>query len=556
MNKQAAQYSTQGTIQVGAFLDAVSPMIGGENRATGEQLLDHVRNTPGVNVPPQLGEVLGLVTGGDEFKIMDSLAMGVRKFEANHGVAPTADLVEAAIQQGRSALFGVGKDGRVLDSATSNAHDPGSLQPNRAVVAILSAMAEAIPFASYLPVDIQSNESKLAILSHQAGSAYGDYPLGSIMDGISVGDVYASSSRMAKFDHSGVVPYAAQFTERNLANDPGFCDASVTGVPVLRGRTLLYVNGLVAARDTLQGSGANSPLSGSVKIGGTEHAITGHVVVATGDVVLSAVTPDFPAGAIVTAQGFVDYETAPALIPSVIVRADTYSLFANPWRVMTGISIDASTQIRNELGIDANSEALMAIRSQMAMERHYQALRMAAALGKNNEVAYNFDFTNQIAQKNRAQIWQDFQSVLGTADQKMANLTMDHGITHLYVSAFIAAQLQALPADLFVSSGITARPSIYRVGRLFGKYEVYYSPKVVVEAADLTTATMIAVGRSSQVARCPVVLGDSVSPTFLSLNMQSDLRAQAAMYARDFTVVNPHEPSALGCALINVTNLK
>lgn len=556
MNKQAAQYSTQGTRQVGAFLDAVSPMIDGAEKATGEQMLDHVRNSPGIQVPVMLDEVLGKVHGKQEAAIMDAVASGVRMFHASHGVAPTADVVEAAIQQGRSALYGVGPDGSVLDSATSGAHDPGSLQPNRAVVAILSAIAEAIPFASYLPVDIQSNESKLAILSHQAGSNYGDYSLGEIMDGVSVGDTYTTSSRMVKFDHSGAAPYTSKFTDRNLALDPGFCDTTATGVPVLRGRTIVYVNGKRAAMDTLGGSSANSPISGSVKIAGTEHAITGHVVVATGVIQLTTVTPDFPAGAEVTAQAFVDYETQPALIPSVIVRADVYSLFANPWRVETGISIDAQTQIRNELGIDANSEALMAIRAQMSMERHYQALRMAAALGKNNELTFDFDVATQIAQKTRAQIWQDFQYVLGAADQNMANLTMDHGITHLYVSASIAAQWQALPSDLFVSSGITARPSIYRVGRLFGKYEVYYSPKVAVEAADGTTSTIIAVGRSSQVARCPVVLGDAVSPTFLPLNMNSDLRSKSAMYARDFTVVNPHEPSALGCARINVVNLK
>jgi len=40
-------------------------------------------------------------------------------------------------------------------------------------VAILSAIAEAIPFASYLPVDIASNQAKLAILSDDMGSQHG-----------------------------------------------------------------------------------------------------------------------------------------------------------------------------------------------------------------------------------------------------------------------------------------------------------------------------------------------------------------------------------------------
>jgi hypothetical protein len=108
---------------------------------------------------------------------------------------------------------------------------------------------------------------------------------------------------------------------------------------------------------------------------------------------------------------------------------------------------------------------------------------------------------------------------------------------------------------MFAPSGVAKRPSIYRVGRLFGKYETYYSPKVASQGADLKTANILAVGRSAQVARCPIILGDAVSPTFLPLNRQSDLKDSAAMYARDFTVVNPHEASSLGCARIGFTNL-
>jgi hypothetical protein len=158
---------------------------------------------------------------------------------------------------------------------------------------------------------------------------------------------------------------------------------------------------------------------------------------------------------------------------------------------------------------------------------------------------------------NRAQIWQDFQAALGSADQDMANATMDHGITHLYVGKWLAAQFMSMGRDLFEPSGVVARPGIYRVGRLFGKYDVYYTPKGGPgENAGLTTSTMLAVGRSTQVARCPLVLGDAVAPTFLPLNMQSDLKNNSAMYARDFTVANPHRPSALGCARVSFTNLQ
>jgi hypothetical protein len=560
-----AIYSTLSTRDVAAFIGTIEkPLTEGQS---GKEILDSVREKVtsggGVKIPAMLDTLLGNLKQEDEGRMLDAISEGVSAFHREHGVMPTADVVEAAIAQGATAFVGVDQGGNVmdkrafLDSATSNHHDQGSLQPNRAVVAVLSAIAEAIPFAAYLPFDIGSNESRLAIVSHIADSLYGDYVKGGLMDGISAGDVYSSSSRMVKFVTTGAQPYTGKFSQTNLTGvDAGFCDPAGTGVPVLRGRTTIFVNGMPVCSDSFSGGAANSAFSGSVAVNGTTYAIVGYVTVANGAIQLTTVTPDFvDADVEVTAQSFVDYEAAPALIPNVIIRADVYPIFANPWRVKTGISIDAQGQIRNELGLDANSEALMAIRTQMSMERHYQALRMAWALGRNNVVPYDFQYSTQIAQKTRADIWRDFRSVIANADQRMANDTMDHGITHLYVPAFIAAQMESLPADLFVSSGIAARPGIYRVGRLFGKYEVYYSPKVVSQATNLTTATILAVGRSTQVARCPIVLGDAISPTFLPLSMGSDLVNASAMYGRDFTVVNPHAPSALGCARIMITNL-
>ena len=552
---QVTKYVSKATNEVAEFLDHVAA----NKEADSASILDSVKNTPSVKLPESLEKLIGLAGEGDEARILDSVTRGVAEFTAAHGTAPTADLVEAALQQGHAAFLGIDQSGALLDSVvsnslTSNHHENLSLQSNRAVVAVLSAMAEAIPFAAYLPVDIGSNQSKLAILSHQAGTGYGDYAEGAIMDGINVGDNFASSSRMIKFDLALPEPLTGKFSVRNLASTPGFCDPAADGLPVLRGRTVIYVNGLVAAREG-QSSGATAPISGSINLEGVEYVVAGTVNPTTGAVTGVSFTPDLPAGSVATAQGFVDYEKAPALIPSVIVKAETFDLYANPWRVMTGLSIDAAGQLKNELGLDANSEALMAIRTQMAMERHYQALAMVAALGQNLFKSFDFEWDTRNQQMNRSQIWQDLQAKFSLVDQIMAIKTMDHGITHMYVGQFLAGILQSLPRDMFESSGITARPSIYRVGRLFGKYEVYYSPKVVQEATDLSWVDIIAVGRSSQVARCPVVLGDAIAPTFLPLNMQTDLRQQSAMYARDFTQVNPHQPSALGCARIRLTNI-
>ena len=126
-------------------------------------------------------------------------------------------------------------------------------------------------------------------------------------------------------------------------------------------------------------------------------------------------------------------------------------------------------------------------------------------------------------------------------------------------TAFVAAQLQSLPAEIFQPSGVTPRPQIYFVGTLFGK-AVYYSPKFIDE--DLTPtdgsaySDLLMVGRSAQVGRCPILLGDSVAPTFIPLATNADFNQNSGMYARDYTVVNPHTPSALGCARLRLIGVK
>lgn len=563
---QSVKYNSQGTASLGAFIHNVAAAQKEAPGTAAAALLDSVKNDPGQTLPKAFDDLMGNVADKDGIRILDSVARGVQIYQAEHGTLPTGDLLEAALQQGFSAFKMIGENGRPLldavsNSASSGHSDPGSLQPNRAVVAILSTMAEAIPFASYLPVDIASNQAKLAILTHIASSTYGDYVAGGIMDGVAGGMVYASSSRKANIDHSGATPYNTKITQTNLPGTVGRCDPNGTGVPVLRGRTIVYVMGQVAAIDAVSGSGATSALSGTVTTvdpangyAPITYTIAGTVTLATGAISLTSVTPDFTVGTSVYVESIVDYETSPALIPSVGVRADTYDIFANPWRVMTSATIDTVTQMRNELGLDANSEAIMAMRSQMSAERHYNALDKVYELGQGNKASFDFAFATRSPQLVRAQIFQDLQAELAVVDQVMAERTLDHGITHIYVSKFMAGIMQTLPGDMFQSSGIAARPGIYRVGRLFGKYEVYFSPRVAVETNS--TSTMVCVGRASNVAQCPIVLGDAVSPTFLDLNMQSDLKRQSAIYARDFTVVNPHAPSALGCAVITVTNLR
>jgi hypothetical protein len=511
------------------------------------------RNT--VKIPPTLQAVFDECGDQERGQITQAILDGVRVYEEQHGMQTPADVAELAFHKAYATTDAARrKYGSVLDTATSDHHEQGSLQTNRAVISILTTFAEAIPFANYLPADIGSNEARLAIVSHQAGRTFGAYQENDSLDGTNSGGAYVSSARV----HTATANAGGAITGKLSAvqDSSDTCDQAAPGIKLLRGRTVVFVNGQLAAKEPVDSAGVgNSPVNGNITLAGTSYVIGGTINTDTGVFALST-TPALPDTIPVTVEGFVDFERDASVTPTIITAVEMFSLYANPWRVTTRQSIDARTQMGNELNLDPYSESIIAIQNQFANERHYNVLAKARRLGANNQSSYDFAWQLRSSLMNRARIWQDFSAALGSASQQMAVDTMNHGITHLYVGKDVASQFMGLSSDLFDPSGLTARPGIFRIGRLFGQYEVYYTPREVTESADGKSAQILAVGRATDSARNPIVLGDAVPPTVKPLLAGDDLREGAGFYARNFTTVNPHRQSSLGCALINVTDLR
>lgn len=510
-----------------------------------------INQQTGVKVPEKLQILLDETKKEDCNAITKAILDGIGIYESEHGAEAPADVLEQALHSAY-ATTDYARRKFSLDSANSNHHDQISLQPNRAVVAILSALSDAIPFAHYLPADIGSNEGVLAILTHNAGNAYGMYAQNGSMDGANSGDAYVTSSRIHK-SFPAVTTGAVTGALTAVQSTDETCNSGAATVKLLRGRTIVYVNGMVAAKETDSSGSGSSAVSGTINVAGTDYAIGGTINTDTGVYSLTT-TPAMPTTVPVVVEGFVDYERAPELTPSIITSVNTFKLYAAPWRVTTRQTIDSRTQMSNELGLDPYSEGVLAIQSQFANERHYAVLAKSRRLGANNAKTFDFDWVGQKGQKTRAQIWQDFATPLGAASQQMAIDTFDHGITHMYVGKYIAAQLLSLPREIFMPSGIAERPGIFRLGTLFGRIDVYFTPKGLTDTAG--AAQILCIGRATNVSLNPFVLGDAVPPTVIPLSVGTDLSQGAGFYARNFTTVNPYKPAALGCAVIDVTNMQ
>ncbi len=547
----ARQYNKQSTIVVDGFLSALQdnaqPKGGTFDSAGAQDFINTALGQNDVAVPETLKGVLDAVGDKEVDGILRAVLDGANAYQAAHGQAMPADVLEQAFHSAYSTTPEAQK--AALDSTGNSLQSAQSYQSNRAIVAILTTTTEAIPFVHYLPADIKSNQAKLAILEHTTGSAGGLYAEGSLLDGAHSGDRFISSARDHVLTHGDAGALTGKITSIQKTSDT--CDPDGKVAKLVRGATIIYVNGLKAAQEVSSKS-VMSPIAGSVTIGDTQYAISGNVNTDTGEVVL-AVAPPLPTTVQVLAEGFIDYERQEDLTPSIITSVETFDLFANSWRALTRQSIDSRTQMSNELGLDSYSEGVIAIQAQFANERHYDVIRKARRVAVCNRETFNFNWDAAGDYKVRADIWRDFSSALGAVSQKMALLTMNHGVTHLYVGEKIAAQMQGLPNDIWQPSGISSRPGIYRVGRLFGKYDVYYTPRGVHEDAE--GAEILCIGQASDVTRNAFILGDAVAPTVIPLATNSDLKTGAGYYARNFTAVNPHKHSAQGAALITVTNL-
>ena len=525
-----------------------------DSAAAGE-FVSGAKNQNSAEIPERLLAVLDEHDEKGSKRVITAILDSCKNYEYAHGRPAPADLMEQAIHLAYSTT----EEGRSLDSASSSHSAPTSLQANRAIVAIMAVTSEPVAYAHYLPVDLGSNEAKLAILTHQAGNNNGRYTVGQTMDGAASGDTYLSASREHKCAlnaETGAI--TGKLTAIQKTDDT--CDPAGAAIKTLRGRTLVYVNGIICAREVDSSGTGTSTVSGRaiITVDGTAttYQISGTVNPDTGDIALLS-TPALPVTNEVIVEGFLDYERAPALVPSIATGVDTFTLHAKPWRAITSQTIDARTQMSNELGLDPHSEAIIAVQAQFANERQYELLRKGKRIAQRNQETFDFKWSTAGDMKVRADIFRDMGAPLNLLSQRMALRTINHGITDCYVGALLSSYLVALPNDVWEPSGVFERPGLFRLGRLHGKYNFYYSPKVVEETE--TTAQILCVGRATDVTRNPVILGDAVAPIVMPLNPglapEQAFNSGAAFYARGFTAVNPHEPSAEGWALLNITDL-
>jgi hypothetical protein len=584
--------------QATAFFDGLSDVAAhgyanpqGGNSETQQAILDSanlinesVTGKSNLPVPIVFAEYFSELSGEDRGFLTGQLLDSVRDYEQQHGQSLPPDLAHTALtilgRQGVKGMSGMLTQGGftagsgnynalldsatvegILDDATSMSPTGGSIQVNRAVVAIRQMILTACPFGAYLPADIHSGEAPMIVVSHQAGSKFGYYAEGANLDGINSGNRYFDSRRShTKTTAGGTGSVTGQITSVQLTSET--CETVANGATALKlvkGSTKVYIRGRLVAKVSKDDTGTDQAISGSVTLSGTTYLLSGTISTDTGVFTVSS-TGALPNGVDVIVESYIDYNRNPAAtIPTLLLATEKYTYLARATRGTVQVNIESLQQIQNEAGVNALVELNRISQLQVGNEKHYNALMYANRLAKANySVTWKMSTWLDTGAQTRSQNMADISIPLSQISQWMAEATSSVGVTHIYVGKSLLGWFRGLVAGgRFVPSGLRHVPQIYRLGRLDDSIEVYYDPKRTesTEVAGVTSS-VLCVGQSQDVSMSGLVFGTAISPIMLPIGNTVDLQQGMGFIEKSFLEPNQYEPATNAFAELLLTEIK
>lgn len=475
--------------------------------------------------------------------ILDS----VNAYKTMHGCNPSPSLVAVAMDHAKLMLDDAVGEG------SSIAQNSRGLVPMQPMLAIRSMISGAVPFAHYIQTDRVTGEAPLIIVSHNAGAKTGRYADGDSLNGLGGGESYILSERTHTLTSSDRTTFAGKITPVMTAELT--CDQTATVHPLYDNRTQFFVNGLQVA--VSRGNGADEGATGQVKLGSKTISFTAKVNINTAEtsVVFAEAVPE---NTLVFVRGFLNLEHKGLTTPSVVVKARKYTMHAQNYRAKVLVTPEAKVQFAKEMGLDPSFEGTMVIRQQFSAEIMYNILHRLSIIGQfTNQSTYDFNWATFGQEKTQAQIAIELIGQINLVSQEMANANGSHGVSHIYVGDTMRAILLSLGRDYFEPAEINAvRPGAYRLGRLAGQYEVYYTPKGIVKGAVQGADRMLLIGaNAAQPAFNPVILGEASAPNIASISeTQNDPDTGYWVTGKNFIEQNPVDLYAQSVAVIDVIN--
>ncbi len=519
--------------------------------------------------------------------IFDGLQDGIIEFQRRNGGEMPSEYALAAALTTAAAPFRTDSDEPTFDSLTLGHHEALSIVPAATQVVIAYGISNALPLVSMLPNPMGSNELPIVYGTAVAGLDMGVMRRGELMDGDKAGMPYLENRHTLTMEKGA----AGEFTlDSHVAYTAGkrtdkttkfTVDTNSAVAPFLGGRVAVLIKGVEIANDkhrshpTTGGKSVLQPMD-PVEIGVNKYIVTSAVA----DLDTHKITVQFdvtdgvePEADDVTVELIFDYERKDNNGNKILREPSTdmeflhRSIYAHPSRSRSTASIDAITQLSNELGIN-----WYAASQTIAMQRYYfeqtgRLLRTAVNMclsdadPKTGRVV-QFNFTkNGVSPTNIAEAFANVNITLGLARTRLSR-TINMAIAgyDLYVSDRGAAFFAGMSGENYEPTGVAFgdQYSVYRIGRLKNSgANVYYVPEsmgVFNEDDDTTTAHALLAPRTTQPAQAPFVGFTAVPPMVLTSNADA-FEKDVAIYSRMAAEVNPIPRFRNQFMLIEMINL-
>ena len=533
----------------------------------------------------KLVEVASTVSGEDA--IFDGIELGMAEYaRRNGGEIPPAEVVLSGINAATNAFteFATETNAKqAFDSLSFEHHEALSVVPAQITVTIMTAIANSLPIVAQLPNPTGSNEVPLIYGRTTANMRMGVFHKDELIDGKQAGMPYLENR------HTLLMTAAANVfsTQIHVGYDKvvnanhsiGFkADTATKKAPFLGGRVKILVKGVEVANShnkqhaTKGGIDVLAPKNGtSVTIDGKEYLVTSgradldnHTVEVTFDTAKTV-----PVDGEVEVQVVFDYERKDAdgkdilTPPGVDMDFGNESLYASPMRALVAASIDAITQMQNELGLPWDGAVLAIIQQKYYLEQTSRLLRemtyACLAQGAARVMIFN-------AQKNGVQyttmdaLFSPIYSTISNAKALLAgSINRPIAGVDVFVGLKGAAVFNAMSQTEFVRTNMSYgdNTSIYRIGSLNDGTNVYFVPESLGwldEAGATTTANALLVPRSSVPALSPFVGFTAVPPMVLT-SSRNPFERNVGLYARICADRNPNPIYANQGVLIQMINL-
>lgn len=539
-------------------------------------------------------------------KLLDSVNTGVTAYRNRHGGdMPNAALVATALANAAILYQGLSEsntggiydsaivNGKAvkeffLDSVSSNASAHTAEVPTLAMVTIATTIANALPIISFLPNPKGSQTVPMVYVRQIAAQSYGQTKKGDFLDGAKAGLQYFDAVHrleMASADQKTftVKAYRAVF-EGTLKPDPD------TGrLPLVAGATSINVGGMALAGDE-QAHLTSGTITGEnniyafdregIELNGVIYKLVTGVVNLDNDTVSITLDKALPADIKVIANVVANYEAKDAqnnpilTAPSVDAQLDYASVTAYAIRAKYTATIDALTQMQNELGVDMRAAFVAVVIAKLMFEQTCRLLSDAKKRAIGTGLVRELDLSRGSSMTAAFNKTADMAGEIIPAIEDMKR-RMCQDIAHtpsgfdVYVTGSFSTLMRSLADDTnFVPSGLTLGTpnNMVRLGSR-GTDNYYYLPPTtdVLDEGEVNVSTggntiavtfseVLLIARNEMAAKAMFV-GHIAVPVVTEDVRAVMFESGVTFYTRQAAELNKHKRFGRQAAVLRVFNL-